>query len=226
MKNLIFIVTIFIVLLGCKKDSPKSPSAATLLTPAKNSECTPIQSSGDDSSVVRFSWSASDNTESYELRVTNLESGTVQTKTTRNLIETLSLVKGTPFSWQVISHNTKTSKTASSESWFFFNPGSETSYVPFPAEIKFPSPGTTVFRNINNEVELAWEGADLDDDIERYEIYFSTENPPATLLASLGSTATARNVSVEEGQVYYWKVVTTDAEGHVSDSGVVDFKTR
>ena len=81
-----------------------------------------------------------------------------------------------------------------------------------------------MFRDINNEVTLNWSGADLDDDVVKYDVYFSTENPPEELLASVNGNIEARSVSVEHDTVYYWRVVTTDSEGNTSDSGIVDFR--
>lgn len=209
---------------GCKKDTPKAPEVTSLIAPARNSECTPVQSTNGTSSVVRFNWMSSDHTETYELRVTNLETGTVQTKTTSSTVETLSLSKGMPFSWVVVSRNTKTDKAPSSESWSFYNPGTQTSYVPFPAEIIAPKPGSTIFRDINNEITLNWSAADLDDDILKYDVYLSQENPPNEKIVTLNSDISSRNITVEADAVYYWKVVTTDLEGNTSDSGVVDFR--
>ncbi|PKA98727.1 hypothetical protein B0O79_2416 [Flavobacteriaceae bacterium MAR_2009_75] len=209
---------------GCKKDPPKAPEVATLIAPARNSECTPVQSTNGTSSVVRFNWMTSDHTETYELRVTNLETGTVQTKTTSGTVETLSLSKGMPFSWTVVSRNSKTDNAPSSESWSFYNPGAQTSYAPFPAEIFTPKPGSTIFRDINNEITLNWSAADLDDDILKYDVYLSEENPPNEKIVTLNSDISSRNITVDADAVYYWKVVTTDLEGNISDSGVVDFR--
>ncbi|WP_209402490.1 hypothetical protein [Pseudozobellia sp. WGM2] len=222
------IVVLFILGLllvgGCKKDPPKAPEVATLIAPARNSECTPVQSTNGTSSVVRFNWMTSDHTETYELRVTNLETGTVQTKTTSGTVETLSLSKGMPFSWTVVSRNSKTDNAPSSESWSFYNPGTQTSYAPFPAEIITPKPGSTIFRDINNEITLNWSAADLDDDILKYDVYLSEENPPDEKIVTLNSDISSRNITVDADAVYYWKVVTTDLEGNTSDSGVVDFR--
>lgn len=223
--RILFVFLFGVVLLtGCKKDPPKPPDKVLLTAPAKNSECTPVQSTNPTSSVVRFNWQAANHTETYQLRVTNLNTGTVQTKSTASTIETLPLEKGTPFSWVVISKNSQTETMPSSDSWLFYNPGSETSHPPFPAEIISPEPGSTVFKDINNEVTLIWSGADVDNDIEGYEIYFSTENPPETLIDSPTSNTTQTKVSVVSKTVYYWKVVTKDADGNTSDTGIIDFR--
>ncbi len=223
--RILTILLLGILLLGCKKkDPPKPPGKATLVAPAKNSECTPIQSSGTNSSVVRFTWLAGSNTETYELRVTNLETGTVQTKSAKSLSDTLPLEKGAPFSWFIVSRNSTVSQTVSSETWFFFNPGSQTSYAPFPAEIVAPVLGANIFKDINNEVTLRWLGADLENDITGYEVYFSTETPPSTLIASLGSGTNNLKVSASSNAVYYWRILTKDNKGNTSDSGIYSFK--
>jgi hypothetical protein len=213
-----------VLLMGCKKDPPDTPGKAVLTEPAKNTECTPVQTSNGNSNVVRFRWQPADYTEIYELRVTDLITNTVQTKSTSKTTETLPLQKGRPFSWTVVSKNGQTTDRVSSETWSFYNPGARTEHVPFPAEIIAPKPGSTVVKDINNEITLQWSGADIDNDIEGYEIYFSTETPPNVLIANPDVNVTSQKVSVVSGTVYYWKVVTKDAEGNVSDTGILDFK--
>ena len=115
-------------------------------------------------------------------------------------------------------------ETTASETWLFYNSGFQTTYAPFPAEIIEPKVGSTVLRDINNDILLSWNGADVDNDIVGFEIYISTENPPEELLFSLGSGATTTKVAVATNTVYYWRVVTKDAEGNSSDSGVFDFR--
>ncbi|CAM3457425.1 hypothetical protein ZORO111903_01895 [Zobellia roscoffensis] len=226
MRILAFMVLGVVLFSGCKKDSPKAPEKVDLIAPAKNSECTPVQSDGDSSSIVRFTWGASDFTESYVLHVTNLTTGTVQSKNTTNTIETLSLTKGTPFSWVVESKNSEITNSTSSDSWLFYNPGSQISHVPFPAELTFPVQGSTAFKDVNGQIELKWSGNDLDDDIESYGVYFSDENPPTTLLRTTDAGVKELTVGVTSNKVYFWKVVTTDAEGNISTSAVSEFKTR
>lgn len=213
-----------ILLLGCKKDGPKAPEAVLLVSPEKNSECSPIQSTNTTSNIVQFSWLQADHTDSYELRVTNLNTGTVQTKSTASLSETLPLQKGAPFSWVVISKNVQVEETGSSETWLFYNPGIQTSYPPFPPQIISPKLSESVFKDINNEVTLEWSGADIDDDITSYELYFSIETPPNTLIDTLDPWETTKKVSVSPQTVYYWKVIAKDEQGHASDSGVFNFR--
>ena len=81
-----------------------------------------------------------------------------------------------------------------------------------------------VFKDINNEVELSWSASDLDNDIASYEVYFSVETPPITLIRELSSPVTSIKVSVTSDTVYYWRVVVIDEEGNKSDTGVFTFK--
>ncbi|NJB71799.1 hypothetical protein GGR42_002261 [Saonia flava] len=221
----LLITMCFLVVFGCrKKSAPKTPKASVLVFPNKDSECTTGESLNETTSNVEFRWLASDDTETYELNVSNLTTGITQKISTASLSAKLPLEKGEPFSWVVISKNTKVNETASSETWQFYNAGSQTTYAPFPAQIIFPESGASVLRDINNEIELSWSGADIEDDIEVFEVYFGTEADANTLIASSPSGDTSHKVSVISETTYYWRIVTRDVEGNTSDTGIFQFK--
>ena len=214
-----------VLLIGCKKkSSPKPPEIATLILPNKDSECTTGRSLSQTTSEVEFMWMASDHTESYELRVTNLNTNTTQTLSTPSISAKLPIAKGEPFSWFVRSLNSKVTETAFSETWRFYNAGFQTTYAPFPAEVIAPKNGTSVFKDINNEVTLEWRGSDIENDLVGYELYFSTTSPPETLISSPIASQNTEKVSVISNTSYYWKVITKDSEGNISDSGIFTFK--
>ncbi|WP_430908243.1 hypothetical protein [Maribacter sp. 2-571] len=217
----ILVLGMFII--GCKKD-PGPPVAALLVAPARNQECTPITSESNGENVVRFVWEASANTDTYQLRVTNLETNAVETRTIPENSATVTIAQAAPFSWSVTSRNGAVSETAKSDTWFFYSPGALTSFAPFPAEIIAPPPGGQVIRNGNGEVSLQWSGRDLDDDIERYEVYLSTSDSEQELIASPTAVTSSFSVAVEEDVLYYWRIVTKDREGNTSDTGVLSFK--
>lgn len=218
------IVLVWLCLAACGTDSPNAPEAPRLLFPEQNSECTTGISLNETTSRVEFRWQKAPDTDSYELRVTNGITNVTQTVSTSQLSAELPLEKGAPFSWLVISRNNETQETAASGSWQFYNAGSQRSYAPFPAEIISPKSGTSVFRDVNNEIVLEWAGADVDNDLVGYELYFSTENPPVTLFSEPSASTTSTKVSVEANTVYYWKLITIDSEGNRSDSGSFGFK--
>ena len=223
--RIVFILLFGILLMGCKKkSSPKSPEIAQLVFPNKSSECTTGNDLNENTSEVEFKWMASDHTETYELKVTNLNSNVTQTINTKALSAKLPIAKGEPFEWFVRSKNTKVVDIATSETWRFYNAGQEASYAPFPAEGVHPKSGASVFKDINNEVTLEWFGDDIENDIESYELYFSTDSPPETFIEAFTANKNSKNVTVASSTTYYWKVITIDRQGHKSDSGTFLFK--
>lgn len=220
----VLLMALFIVA-GCKKKNPPQPPEAVLLVfPGKNSECTVGNDISATTREVDFKWQKANNAETYELRVTEINTNTTQTISTPALSARLPIRKGTAFSWLVLSKNTMVPEKISSDTWRFFNAGSETTRPPFPAEIIAPEIGATIFKDINNEVVLSWSATDLDNDIEGFDIYFDTVSPPVTILTSPNAGTMVQKVSVTADTVYYWKVVTKDSEGHSSDSGIFDFR--
>ncbi len=214
-----------LLLMACGKDSPRPPESALLEFPLKNSECTTGENTSlATTSLVEFRWSPAERAETYELRVRNLSSNISQSLNVPVTSAKLPLIKGAPYSWSVVSRSSKVSETATSETWLFYNAGFETTYPPFPAEIVAPQPGATVAKDINNEVLLTWIGADVDDDIAGYTVFFSTVNPPQTVIASPAANTMQFRVTVTSQTTYYWRVVTTDNEGNSGDSGVFEFR--
>lgn len=223
--RLLSLFLIGVLLFGCKKkEAPKPPESSLLVFPEKSSECTSGQDLSATTSQVEFKWQAADNAETYELRATNLITNTTQRITTSLTSAKLPLEKGAPYSWLVTSKRAAVLEAAVSETWLFYNSGFESTYAPFPAGIIEPEIGSTVLKDINNDVELKWNGSDVDNDIVGYEIYFSATNPPEELIFSPGPNASSTKVAVETNTVYYWRVVTKDGEGNSSDSGVFDFR--
>lgn len=219
----LFVLAVFV---SCGGDDgpPPAPQGAALVFPEENSECTTGTEVNLTSTQVTFRWMASSNTERYTLNVVNLNTNVPQNLSTVSTSASLTLAKGTPYSWSVTSQNASSDQVATSETWLFYNAGSQTTYAPFPAQLVHPLSGSTVIKDVANEVLLEWTGADVDNDIESFEVFLSTTNPPTTSVGLANATDMELSVSVESGTVYYWKVVTTDLEGNTSDSGVFDFK--
>lgn len=225
MRNWTIIVVIGLIL-GCgggDDGPPPSPEGVVLVFPFENSECTTGVDVTEDLSQVTFEWQPANNTDNYTLTVINLLTNIPQAISTTSTSAALSIERGAPFSWSVLSTNNESDETATSESWLFYNAGSQTTYAPFPAQIRSPEAGSTVQATANGVV-LSWTGADVEGDIETFEVYFSENNPPETLLITTDSQTMETVGNVVSGQIYYWKVVTIDAEGNKSDSGVFDFK--
>ena len=225
-RNLIglFVLT---VMVSCGGDDgpPPAPEGAALVFPEENSECTTGTEINQTSTQVTFRWTASNNTDRYTLTVVNLETNVPQNLSTVSTSASLTLSKGTPYSWSVTSQNSSSDQVATSKTWLFYNAGAQITYAPFPVQIVHPLSGSTVLRNLANEILLEWSGADVDNDIDSFEVFLSTTNPPTTSVGITSATNMELAVGVESGTVYYWRVITKDLEGNTSDSGVFDFKT-
>lgn len=226
MKRSLFVgICFFMLFTGCRKKSePKPPEAVQLISPEQNSECTTGVSLGQDTSRVTFNWSAANNTETYELRVTNINTGLVQNIVSSSTSAALILSKGQAYSWFVRSRNSNVDRTVSSAVWNFYNSGSRTTFAPFPATIISPASSETVFMDINNEVTLSWTAADLDNDIVNYEVYFSAQSIPTDLIRTLTPSTSSIKVTVIANTIYYWSIVVIDLEGNRTSSGVYNFK--
>lgn len=225
--SVLLIITALLSLYGCNKDDgpPPSPVAAQLVFPEQNSECTTGVSVDATQSRVTFSWNASVNTDLYELTVTHLISGFTQDFTTTATSFDVNILKGNPYSWSVTSSSDTSTQTAQSETWNFYNAGDGVqSYAPFPAGVISPQIGATVVPD-GDSVTLLWDGADVDNDISGYDVYFDIVDPPAAIVGNSVSAAIFQVNGITPSTVYYWRIVTSDLEGNTSTSEVFEFRT-
>lgn len=198
-----------------------NPTATALIFPENNSECNEGTIVNENESDVNFRWNASENTDSYSVKVTNLltsESFNVVQDGTERVFR---LQRGTPYEWSVESRSDRTNNVATSENSRFFNegPGIE-NYAPFPAQAINPPRGATL--PITTEISLEWNTSDIDDDLKEYEVLIGTSIEAITSLGIFTNTKT--NISVSSGTTYYWMVKTFDNGGNSSTSEVFQFK--
>lgn len=214
------------VLIACGKSKTAAPvisppEKATLLFPVQNSACTIVTVISDTESRVQFSWGRAANTDSYELIIKNLITQASISNTSVLTEQQVNLPRNTPFSWQIISKSDKTATTVASDTWKFYNPGpGALAYAPYPSEIISPTAGQQL-NAINGKITLRWSGADADNDLTGYDIYFGTSNNPPLFQSNTTSTSIT-DVAVNTG-TYYWKVIAKDAQGNTSDSGIYQF---
>lgn len=202
--------------------TPEPPTAASLTFPDNNQECTTGTDVNANQSSVTFTWQASQNTDSYDLVLKNLATSTSLTYSSSTNQIAITLFKGTPYSWRVISKSNSVSQTAQSATWKFYNAGDPVqSFAPFPADLVAPSMGANLTGV--SMVTLEWAGSDIDDDISGYDIYFDTTSPP-TMQLGVTQIETTIEATVTTGIAYYWRVVTTDSEGNNSESEIFEFR--
>ena len=215
---------------GGTDDEPAvpDPSAATLVFPEDQTECnTGVVTPEDETmSTVTFEWNASQNTDSYTVSLTNLNTGGLIFENSTTNSADITIQRGAPYSWFVTSRATGTTSTAESATFRFFNegPGIE-NYAPFPAEAISPTRGQN-FSGVT-QVDLSWSGSDIDNDITGYEVLFGTD---ASALTSIGTTmadeTTITDVAVMAGTTYFWQVLTSDGAGNTSSSVVFEFRVN
>ena len=218
-QQLALTVVMSIVLLSCSKEPSgggttpptptptiEAPGKATLSTPENNKACEELNSAGQ----VSFSWNASTETDSYDLKITNLNN---QQQINQNNITSTSkavtLAKGIPYSWNITSKN-KGDKTTTSDTWQFYLAGDgEVNFAPFPALPVSPAPGSQVTPT-DGAITLEWSGSDADEDPLSYIIEMDTTDGLQETIVVESTTDTQATVNVDTDTIYYWRIITSD----------------
>ena len=205
------------------------PGKSTLTAPANNKTCETGTSVSDTQSEVTFTWGASADTNTYDLRITNLNTSVAINKTGVSTTTTKStLDKGVPYSWNITSKSTASTTTTASDTWKFYLAGEGIiNYTPFPADLKTPRSGSTITRDGDGKVAFTWDGSDPDTgDTLKYTLYVDTtggkKTPPA---AQTDLTEKTASIALEAATTYYWRVKTSDGTNW-SYSIVYSFKTQ
>ncbi len=200
----------------------KTPQPSVLVFPLENSECNEGTIVSDSQSRVAFEWNEATDADSYTLVITNLLDNTTRNINANGTSKEELILRGTPYSWYVISKANGSSKTANSPTWKFYNAGvAVQNYAPFPAELVGPAMGGLA----STSTTLKWNGSDIDNDIESYDVYLGTANPPTTLLQNTTNTSLGTG-TLNADTIYYWSVTSKDAHGNNSQSQVFEFRTQ
>ena len=243
-KQLLHILLTSLFLMACSGGEPgetptpqpqvKIPTAASLVSPANNTECNQGNIISADLSSVLFQWNPSENTNTYTLKVTNLNTNTVQEQSTSNTSQSIALTRGTPFRWTVVSKSSSTTQTAESSAFTFFNAGAPVeNHTPFPAEAVSPSRGASLTGVTS--VTLEWESSDIDNDLSAHTVQIlgssealdqvDFENEAAQTYQTT-SEQSVSEVNVEAGKIYYWQVKSQDEVGNSAKSEIFEFKVN
>ncbi len=238
MKNTILLLAIAITsLTACSKDSGGGnepaevvilqPTRAVLNFPLNNEPCLETTAVNDTQSSIRFQWNAGQNITSYDVRVINLANNTTNIYNSSTNEKTLTLTHDEPYSWKVISNGQNGSQPVESDTWKFYLAGpAQVNYAPFPAELTSPISGSTITPS-DGSIPIQWTCTDVDNDIAQFNVYLdSTDGSTLVETIDFESNTTSIEVTVENNTIYYWKVITIDASGNQSDSGVYTFRTN
>jgi hypothetical protein len=229
MKKIAYLFSLVVFVLGCKDttdDGPIDagngrdlPEGVQLIFPFEDSLCNEGTNLTPTESTVYFEWAPNDNAEIYILHIENLTTGDITQYETVDFILPVTIPRAYPFRW-FVEYNYQ-NETKISPSWNFYNAGAGLqNYAPFPAEIISPTMAQTL--TSTTSLVLQWTGNDVDDDIVSYDVYFGTNNPPTINTSDISSNQLT--VAVAPSNIYYWEVVTKDASGNSSESGIYQFK--
>ncbi len=215
-------IILFILLMGCKDPIP-TPEAALLLLPEADQSC--LYVSVDSAKArVTFSWELALHTDTYTINVVNLVTQELTSILTEEITATLTLDRGTPYGWEVISSSEVSNKVTPSESRRFYLEGEQQfSYVPFPAKLVSPEMNEVVSLN-NGSINLTWTGLDLDNDIDSYAVFLGTSEDDLAEIAT-GLVSPNHSVSLQSNTAYVWQVTTRDELNNVSTSPYFRFQT-
>ena len=204
------------------------PGKSTLTAPANNETCETGTSVSATQSEVAFTWGVSSDTNTYDLKITNLNTSVVINKSALTSTTTkVTLDKGVPYSWNITSKSTASTTSTASDTWKFYllGPGI-VNYAPFPADLKTPASGSTVTKDGDGKVTFTWDGSDPDGDSLTYTLYVDAtdgKQTPPTAQTDLSVKTLA--VALEAATTYYWRVKTSDGTNS-SYSVIYSFKTQ
>lgn len=224
MKRLFYFFCIW-VFFSCQKDDSGgtpvvntpvlAPTAATLKSPGDKTLCLAGNPLNSTYTELTLEWTATQNTEYYDVVITNLFTNSSQTKRSSQPNLTIILEAGTPYSWMVQSKSNKSTETGNSPVWKFYLAGNgKTNLAPFPADNLIPASGKSVAL-ISDKTTLSWVGSDADSNTLTYEVFIDTDskkvlNHEINPIQAQGNTSLS--VTLKSGQIYYWQVKTSDGE--------------
>ncbi|WP_310595916.1 hypothetical protein [Flavobacterium sp.] len=226
-----FFLFVFLVSCGGSDPGPSTPTInnpgkSVLIAPASGRTCEEGTNTTTTQSTVSFSWNSASDTDTYDLKITNLNTQEVTTQTgITTTMKDVTLTRGLPYSWTITSKNKGTTTTVS-DTWKFYLAGNGvTNYAPFPASAVSPLPGVVVTPT-NGNVTLSWETSDVEGSALTYTLYFDTiDGKQSPLDTNKNLTTKSKAVAVNANTVYYWRVITSDGN-NISTSVVYTFKTN
>ena len=201
------------------------PGVSSLSLPENDKACEVGEVNGN-LAAVSFSWEAAENSDLYDIVLTNK---TTNESTTFSDIEgtetSLELERAHAYTWKVIAKNCANGNE-NGTSWQFYLAGeAEQNAAPFAASAVSPTPGSTATPT-EGKVTIEWDASDPDEDALTYTLEVSTSVSFAaadtTSFADL--TEKSQAVDVTSG-VYYWRVTVADESISVT-SDVFSFRVE
>jgi hypothetical protein len=93
---------------------------------------------------------------------------------------------------------------------------------PHPPEDPVPANSATL---VSMTTPLSWSKSPFDSDIASYDVFLGTTTPPP-FVANVTATTYQPPQALQEGTLYYWKIVVHDIEGYEATGPIWAFTTR
>lgn len=221
--NLILLLVVAsLPLLGCKDPIP-DPEQAVLILPADNTSCLYVSQSSSTASVD-FSWQEAQHTDEYLVVVKNLTTEEETTSRTVNTSLRLTLSRGVPYQWKVITVSELSSVETSSRSFsFYLEAQQQGNYLPFPARLLSPQVDEVVSLT-NGQYNFSWQGEDLDNDLSHYTLSIGASADDLDNIVT-DITASSFSTTLNAGEVYFWQIISYDQNGNSTKSLTNRFET-
>ena len=139
MKKLVihFLLFIALGLVACKDPIP-DPGQTLLLLPEDNTSCLYVSQSSTTASVD-FSWQEAEFTDGYKVVIRNITTEEQITSITQNTNIRLTLARGIPYQWKVLTTSELSIvETPSRNFSFYLEALQQRNYLPFPARLLSP----------------------------------------------------------------------------------------
>lgn len=211
-----------LTLMACKDPIP-DPGQALLLLPEDNTSCLYVSQSSTTASVD-FSWQEAEFTDGYKVVIRNITTEEQTTSITQNTSIRLTLARGTPYQWKVLTTSELSIvETPSRNFSFYLEAQQQRNYLPFPARLLSPL-SDQVITLADGAYSFSWQGEDLDNDLSHYTLLMGSSIDALDEVATEIS-ANSYSVDLHAGQVYFWQIVSFDQNGNSAKSLVVRFET-
>jgi len=218
----LLLVIVSLTFMGCK-DSIPDPEQTVLILPEDNTSCLYVSQSSSTASVD-FSWKQALHTDEYKLVVKNLTTNEQITSITENTGLRLTLTRGTPYQWKVITTSELSNvETSSSNFSFYLEAQQQGNYLPFPAGLLSPQ-NDEIVTLTNGRYDFSWQGEDIDNDLSHYTLLIGNAEDALSEIAT-DIVTTSFSADLNAAQVYFWQIISYDQIGNSTKSIINRFET-
>jgi hypothetical protein len=120
--------------------------------------------------------------------------------------------------WQIVTED-EYGLISTGPIWSFTTRGNDPPYSPNNPN---PDDGET---DVPLNTILSWTGGDPDGDKTYYDVYFEKENPDPALVSEEQTSRTYDPGELEYETTYYWKIVSKDSFGEITEGPIWSFTT-